>query len=117
MEKIVNNPGLQHLAEKVFINLNVEDLKMCARINQSCEQILENPMFWLRIFGDILSKEDQNEWIKIIQSLEENSKKRKAIIPYLQGFVSIKQKTKIKQEMKEFYMKIIMLLLKSNWKT
>ena len=89
MEKIVNNPGLQHLAEKVFFNLNVEDLKMCARINQSCQQILENPMFWLRIFGDILSKEDQNEWIKIIQSLEENSKKRKAIIPYLQGFVSI----------------------------
>ena len=89
MEKIVNNPGLQHLAEKVFFNLNVEDLKMCARINQSCEQILENPMFWLRKFGDILSKEDQNEWIKIIQSLEENSKKRKAIIPYLQGFVSI----------------------------
>ena len=101
MEKIVNNPGLQHLAEKVFFNLNVEDLKMCARINQSCEQILENPMFWLRIFGDILSKEDQNEWIKIIQSLEENSKERKAIIPYLQWIESIKQKIKIKQAMKE----------------
>ena len=101
MEKIVNNPGLQHLAEKVFFNLNVEDLKMCARINQSCEQILENPMFWLRIFGDILSEEDQNVWIKIIQSLEENSMKRKAIIPYLQWIESIKQKIKIKQAMKE----------------
>ena len=101
MEKIVNNPGLQHLAEKVFFNLNVEDLKMCVRINQSCEKILENPMFWVRIFGDILSKEDQNEWIKIIQSLEENSKKRKAIIPYLQWIESIKQKIKIKQAMQE----------------
>ena len=101
MEKIVNNPGLQHLAEKVFFNLNVKDLKMCARINQSCQQILENPMFWLRIFGDILSKEDQNESIKIIQSLEENSKKRKAIIPYLQWIESIKQKIKIKQAMIE----------------
>ena len=101
MEKIANNSGLQHLTEKVFFNLNVEDLKMCARINQSCQQILENPMFWLRIFGDILSKEDQNEWIKIIQSLEENSKKRKAIIPYLQWIESIKQKIKIKQAMKE----------------
>ena len=101
MEKIVNNPGLQHLAEKVFFNLNVEDLKMCARINQSCEQILENPMFWLRIFGDILSKEDQKEWITIIQSLEENSKKRKAIISYRQWIDSIKQKIKIKQAMKE----------------
>ena len=101
MEKIVNNPGLQHLAEKVFFNLNVEDLKMCAQINQSCEKILENPMFWLRIFGDILSKEDQNVWIKIIQSLEENSMKRKAIIPYLQWIESIKQKIKIKQAMIE----------------
>ena len=101
METISNNPGLQHLAEKVFRNLNVEDLKMCARINQSCEQILENPMFWLRIFGDILSEEDQNVWIKIIQSLEENSMKRKAIIPYLQWIESIKQKIKIKQAMKE----------------
>ena len=101
MEKIANNPGHQHLAEKVFFNLNVEDLKMCARINQSCQQILENPMFWLRIFGDILTKQDQNEWIKIIQSLEENSMKRKAIIPYLQWIESIKQKIKIKQAMKE----------------
>ena len=32
MEKIFNNPGLQHLAEKVFWNLNVEDLKVCAQI-------------------------------------------------------------------------------------
>ena len=101
METISNNPELQHLAEKVFRNLNVEDLKMCARINQSCEQILENPMFWLRIFGDILSKEDQTVWIKIIQSLEENSMKRKAIIPYLQWIESIKQKIKIKQAMKK----------------
>ena len=101
MEKIANNSGLQHLTEKVFFNLNVEDLKMCARINQSCQQILENPMFWCRIFGDILSKEDQKEWITIIQSLEENSKKRKAIIPYLQWIESIKQKIKIKQAIKE----------------
>ena len=102
MEKIVNNPGLQHLAEKVFFNLNVEDLKMCAQINQSCEKILENPMFWVRIFGDILSKEDQNKWIKIIQSLEENSNKRRAIIPYLQWIETLKKKLKLKQPMKVF---------------
>ena len=34
MENIVNNPGLQHLAEKVFFNLNVEKLKICKQINQ-----------------------------------------------------------------------------------
>ena len=41
MEKIMNNPGLQHLAENVFWNLDVEDLKICAQINQSCKQILQ----------------------------------------------------------------------------
>ena len=84
MEKIINNPGLQHLAEKVFSNLNVEDMKICAEINQSCKQILENPMFWLRKFEGCLSKENQREWIKIIQSSVENSKKEKSIISYLQ---------------------------------
>ena len=42
METIFNNPGLQHLAEEVFWNLNAEDLKICAQINQSCKQILQN---------------------------------------------------------------------------
>ena len=83
MEKIINNPGLQHLVEKVFFNLNVEDLEICAQINQSCKQILENPMFWLRKFGGRLSQKNQNEWIQNIQS-EENSKKRKDIMAYLQ---------------------------------
>ena len=83
MEKIINNLGLQHLVENLFFNLNVEDLKICAQINQSSKQILENPMFWLRKFEDRLSKENQNKWIKIIQS-SENSKKKKVIALYLQ---------------------------------
>ena len=44
MDTIINNPGLQHLVEKVFWNLDVEDLKICAHINQSCKQILQNPI-------------------------------------------------------------------------
>ena len=83
MEKIINNPSLQHLAEKVFFNLNVEDLKICAQINQSCKQILENPMFWLRKFGDSLSNENQKAWIKVIHSMK-NSENGIAIISYLQ---------------------------------
>ena len=64
--------------------MNVENLKICARISQSSKQILKNPMFWLRKFGDSLSMENKKEWIKIIQLSEKNSKKRKAIISYLQ---------------------------------
>ena len=81
MEKIIRNPGLQHLAEEVFWNLNVEDLKVCAQINQSCKQILQNPIFCLRKC-EHLSKENQNEWIKVIQSVK-NSDKGIAVISYV----------------------------------
>ena len=81
METIISNPGLYHLAEKVFWNLAVEDLKICAQINQSCNQILQNPMFCLRKF-EHLSKKNQKDWIKVIKSLK-NYEKEKAIISYL----------------------------------
>ena len=81
MEKIIRNPGLQHLAEEVFWNLNFENLKICAQINQSCKQILQKPMFCLKRFKG-LSKKNQNEWIKVIQSVK-NSDKGIAVISYL----------------------------------
>ena len=68
METIINNPGLQHIAEKVFWNLDVEDLKICAQINQSCKQILQNPIFCLSKF-EHLSKKNKEDWIKVIQSV------------------------------------------------
>ena len=82
MEKFITNAGLQHLAENIFWNLNVKDLKICGLINQSCQQILENPMFWLRKFMS-LSKENQKDWIKILKEVK-NSEKIHAIISYLQ---------------------------------
>ena len=90
MEKITSNPDLQHFAEKVFWNLDVEDWKICGQINLSpsflefgcCKQILENPMFWLRKF-ECLSKENQKDWIKCIQSLKKCGSE-KDISSYLQ---------------------------------
>ena len=82
MENIINNPGLQHLAEKVFWNLDVEDLKNCAQINQSCNQILQKPIFCLRKFEHI-SEKNKGEWIKDIKSVKD-SDKGIAIISYLQ---------------------------------
>ena len=81
MESIITNPGLQHLAEKVFWNLDVEDLKICAQINGSCKQILQTPIFCLRNFEN-LSKKNREEWINVIQSVK-NSDKGIAIISYL----------------------------------
>ena len=85
-EKILNNPGLQHLAENFFDNLKFEDLDICREINQSSKQILDhqmdNPMFLLRKLRG-LSKENQKDWIKVIESVK-NAKKEKAISAYLQ---------------------------------
>ena len=82
METILRNPGLQHLAEKVFWNLDIEELKICAKISQSCQQILQNPIFCLGKF-EHLSKKNKEEWIQVIQSVD-NSDKGIAIISYLQ---------------------------------
>ena len=67
LEKILDSPGLYHLAENIFGNLNVEDLEVSREINKSSKQIIDDPMFWLRKFRH-LSKENQKEWIKVIQS-------------------------------------------------
>ena len=76
-----SNSSLQHLAEKVLWNLEMEDLKICAQINQFCKQILKNPIFCLSKF-EHLSKNNKQDWIKAIQSVE-NSDKGIAIISYL----------------------------------
>ena len=68
METIITNPGLQHLAEEVFWNLDFEDLKICAQINLSCKQILQNPIFCLSKF-EHLTKKNKEDWIKAIQSV------------------------------------------------
>ena len=81
MEKIIKNPGLQHLAEDIFLNLNYSDLKKCQLINQFTSQILDNPMLWIReLIQKGLSKENQNDWIEAIQL---NYEKKKYIAAYL----------------------------------
>ena len=82
MEKIISTPSLQHLAEKVFWNLDAEDLRICAQINQSSKQILQHPIFFLRKFRG-LSKKNQENWIKFIQSVK-TSDEGIAIMSYLQ---------------------------------
>ena len=86
LEKIVNNKGLQHLAENVFWNLEAEDLKIFAQINQSCKQILKYPIFCLTKF-EHLSKKNQRDWLKVFQSVKD-SDKGIAIISYLSPFCS-----------------------------
>ena len=46
MEKILQNPGLIHLAEDIFKNLSDEAVEICRYINQSSREILDNVKFW-----------------------------------------------------------------------
>ena len=81
MEKIINNPGLQHLAEKVFSNLELKDLEVCAMINQLSKQILDNPIFWLKKFVSRgMSKKNETEWAKAIKSGIKYNKKKQIIL-------------------------------------
>ena len=81
LEKILNNPGFQHVAEIIFGNLDLDHLEVCGQINESSKQILANPMFWIRKFED-LSKGNHEDWMKVIQSVK-NSAKEKSIVLYM----------------------------------
>ena len=82
-EDIVKNPGLQHLAEAIFSNLNYNDLKTCHLINRSSKSILDNPKFWLKKFIQKgISKQNELDWSKAIQ-LTKNTNYEKSIALYL----------------------------------
>ena len=83
MDQIVSNPGLQHIAEKIFITLNYEDILSCRLVNKSSKLILENPMLWLRqgiLKG--LSKKNQGDWLNVIK-LTKDTKLESKITKYL----------------------------------
>ena len=87
MLKILNNPGLQHLVENIFFNLDVEYLQICGLLNQSSKQIFDGPMFqdpmyWLKQFKG-LSIGNQNDWANVMQTLHDSFRKKYAIISYL----------------------------------
>ena len=83
LESIFNNPGLQHIAENIFCNLNYENLELCRTVNQSCKKILNEPMFWLKKFiRRGLSMKDQWEWTKAIQ-LTKHTNLEKNVLFYL----------------------------------
>ena len=87
MNQIIQNPGLQHIIENVFLNLDFNDLLSCQLINQSCNELLKNPMFWLkkwRLRG--LSKKNEADWAKAIQ-MTRNTNFEKNIFLYFKKIV------------------------------
>ena len=89
LEEIINSPGLQHIAEEMFLNLDFKDIMACTQINKSCKEIVENPFFWLkkwRLRG--LSKKNHDDWIKAIQ-ITKNTTLEKNVHAYLKIIIKV----------------------------
>ena len=72
LENFMNNPGLQHLAENILLNLNDQTLELCKSVNDTFKQFLNatmnDSMFWLKRFIQRgLSKKNQEDWLEVIQ--------------------------------------------------
>ena len=89
-KSIVNNPGFQNITEKIFLNLNFEDLMACQLINKSCKEILDYPMFWLKIWRlrQGLSPKNHSDWAKVIQ-MTQNTTLKGNVCSYIKKIVQI----------------------------
>ena len=72
LENFINNPGLQHLAKKILLNLDYQTLELCKSVNDTFQQFLNatmnDSMFWLKRFIQKgLSKKNQEDWLEAIQ--------------------------------------------------
>ena len=89
LEEIINSPGLQHIVEEIFLNLDFEDIQACAQINIPCKKVIENPIFWLkkwRLRG--LSKKNHEDWIKAIQ-ITRNTPLEENVYAYIKMIIKI----------------------------
>ena len=68
LEILIENPGLKHLAENIFLHLNYKDLISFQIINRSSKVFLDNSRFWLKkLVQRGLSKQNEIKWIDAIQ--------------------------------------------------
>ena len=91
LENFITNPGLQHVAENIFSNLNYKDITACQLINRSSRLIQNNSRFWLKkLVQNGMSRKNQNDWIKAIQ-LTQNTKYQRNIYLYLKRSFAMKK--------------------------
>ena len=45
MENLTNNPGLQHIAEDIFLNLTSDNIEKCQEVDESWKSMLKDPLF------------------------------------------------------------------------
>ena len=75
MDRIINNPGLNHLSEKIFKYLERDSLLQCRLVSKSWKNALDNPKFWLKKYlPKKLPKESFLLWQKSIQKTKNDPK-------------------------------------------
>ena len=74
MLKIIENPGLQHLAQRMLIYLDKGSIASFRFANQDCKNIIDDPMFSLKKLSQLedVPKDLIQDWKKIIQKLHGN---------------------------------------------
>ena len=53
MNTILKNPGLQHIAEDIFLNLGENSINKCANVNQIAMELVNRPMFWFKKLSQV----------------------------------------------------------------
>ena len=72
MDLITRTPGLIHIAEQIFTNLDRKELLQCQKVNEYWAIILRNPWFWYHRMtqnNTLLSEEHQKEWMDFCEKL------------------------------------------------
>ena len=80
MEHFFNNPGLNHIGELIFEQLDHESLESCSKVCRDWKKMLDNPRFWLKICiknnvennGKTESKFLINQWKDLVILQTEN---------------------------------------------
>ena len=71
MDLITKTPGLQYIAEQIFINLDFYSIWQCRKVNDHWWNIIMKPLFWFNKMktSTMLSHEHQEEWIRFCEKL------------------------------------------------
>ena len=78
MDLITKTPGLIHIAEQIFSNLERNDLLQCQEVNEYWGSILRNPWFWYdRMLKNstlpALPQEHRKEWRDFCEKLSKSN--------------------------------------------
>ena len=90
MDTILKNPGLQHIAEEIFLNLGEYSLRKCANLNQNAMELINRPMFWFKKLSQVKVFSKYIEpWRELIWKLNCKCKKPGLIFTFLLHYFSL----------------------------